>query len=140
ERLDVAAHQSAPGCIVDALVEHRDDAAAQTLTSYLRRKVGPVEGVRAGDTDRNRQQRPDHLYGGYEARQARCFRARIGTGIGAHGIVRVHMKWRIAPGHQHGKTPKEEGFTVPQTLDYRGKIWPGLGRNRGIPFPLCYQT
>jgi hypothetical protein len=27
---------------------------------------------------------------------------------------------------------------VPQTLKFRGQIGPGLGRNRGIPFAICY--
>jgi len=51
-------------------------------------------------------------------------------------MVRVRMKRRIAPGHQHRKTPRKSS-AVPQTLDYRGKIGPGMGRNRGIP--ICQQ-
>ena len=40
---------------------------------------------------------------------------------------------------QAWKTPKKN-FAVPQTREYRGESWPGLGRNRGIPFAIPYRS
>src|SRR5215470_10366144 len=37
------------------------------------------------------------------------------------------------------KNPRKRASRVPQTRDLRGQIWPGLGHNRGIPFPNYYQ-
>jgi hypothetical protein len=92
-----------------------------------------AENVGASDTDRHREQRTDHLD---PVPRAPPSAASIPL---AMPTSRVHMKWRIALGHQHGKTPKKN-FAVPQTRDHRGKIWPGLGRNRGIPFAIYYQS
>src|SRR4029079_193706 len=40
---------------------------------------------------------------------------------------------------QAWKTPKKN-LAVPQTREYRGENWPGLGRNRGIPFAMPYRS
>src|SRR5262245_61649305 len=40
---------------------------------------------------------------------------------------------------QAWETPKNN-LAVPQTREYRGENWPGLGRNRGIPFAIRYRS
>ena len=133
ERLDVPAHQNAPGSGIDTFVEHRDDATAQALARCLGGKIGAVERIGAGDADRNRQQRTHHLECGHEPRTGSTLcAAEIDTWIDGRRVVRVRMKRRIAPGHQHGKPRiKTSRFHRHEIIaDKFGPDWGAIGEFR----------
>jgi len=107
ERLDVPSHQHAPGSCINAPVKHRNDVASQALAGGLGRKIGTIERIGAGYAHWNSQQRANHLDGRYEPRKLRRFSKRVRAQIGGHSVLRVPIKRRIAPGHQHGKNSKK---------------------------------